>query len=829
MRVMLRIIGALSEVFSSLVRVMPCIIGALSEVFSRKVIMNQKVLKVLEYDKIISLLMEQATSDSGRDLCQNLLPMTDPERISQAQRETGDALNRIFRKGTIAFSGLKDPGFQMKRLEIGGTLNIDDLLMICRLLEIARRAKSYSREVREDTAADSLDGLFAGLEPLTPLYNEIRRCIVSADEIADDASPKLRGIRRSIRNINDKIHSSMNSLLNNSTTRTYLQDAVITMRNDRYCLPVKAEYKNQVPGMIHDQSSTGSTLFIEPMSVVKLNNDLKEAFLQEKAEIEVILADLSNKTGEYAAEITRNYRLLTRLDFIFAKGKLAKIHNGMAPVFNSEGRIHIRKGRHPLLDPQKVVPIDVRLGEDFHLLIITGPNTGGKTVSLKTVGLLTLMGQAGLHIPAADRSELSIFKQIYADIGDEQSIEQNLSTFSSHMTNIVSILKKANRGSLILFDELCAGTDPDEGAALAISILDQLRRRGIRAMSTTHYSEIKLYALSTEGVENACCEFDVETLSPTYHLLIGIPGKSNAFAISRKLGLSPKLIEDAKSRVSKETENFEDVIADLEESRRTIQREQAEISRYRAETEELKKQLEARQEKLNQSRDRILREANEQAAAILKDAKDTADETIRNFHKFGKAGIDAAAMEKEREKVRKKMASAQKKASVANKPVENTNVPKKLRLGDGVKVLSMNLKGTVHTLPDAKGNLYVQMGILRYQVNIKDLVLLEDESPAKVPSPGTGAGKLKMSKTLSVSPEINLIGMTVDEAMSVLDKYLDDAYLAHLKNVRIVHGKGTGALRKAVQNHLKRQKYVAEFHLGEFGEGDAGVTIATFK
>ena len=790
--------------------------------------MNQKALRVLEYDKVIALLMEQATSDSGRELCKNLLPITDREQIEQAQRETADGLARIFRRGTLSFSGLKNPGFQMKRLEIGGTLNIEDLLMICRLLEIAKRAKSYSREVREDTPADSLDGLFADLEPLTPLCDEIRRCIISSDEIADDASPRLHSIRRSIRNINDRIHSAMNSLLNSSTTRTYLQDAVITMRGDRYCLPVKAEYKNQVPGMIHDQSSTGSTLFIEPMSVVKLNNDLKEAFLQEKAEIEVILADLSNQVAEYTAQITQNYKILTRLDFIFAKAKLAKIHNGMPPVLNTEGRIHIRKGRHPLLDPKRVVPIDVWLGEDFHLLIVTGPNTGGKTVSLKTVGLLTLMGQAGLHIPAADRSELAIFKQVYADIGDEQSIEQNLSTFSSHMTNIVSILKKANRGSLVLFDELCAGTDPDEGAALAISILDQLRRRGIRTMSTTHYSEIKLYALSTESVENACCEFDVETLSPTYHLLIGIPGKSNAFAISQKLGLSPKLIEDARSRISKENENFEDVIADLEESRRTIQKEQAEITRYRAEAEELKKQLEARQEKLNQSRDRILREANEQAAAILKEAKDTADETIRNFHKFGKAGIDAAAMEKEREKVRKKMDAARQKASVVQKPKENTNVPKKLRLGDSVKVLSMNLKGTVHTLPDAKGNLFVQMGILRYQVNIKDLVLLEDENPATARAPKTGAGKLKMSKTLSVSPEINLIGMTVDEAMSVLDKYLDDAYLAHLKSVRIVHGKGTGALRKAVQNHLRRQKYIAEFHLGEFGEGDAGVTIATF-
>lgn len=791
--------------------------------------MNQKALKVLEYDKIIALLTEQATCDSGRELCRNLQPMTDYEEILQAQKETGDALNRLFRKGSISFMGLKNPGFQMKRLEIGGTLNIEELLMICHLLEVTKRAKAYSREVREDTPADSLDEMFAELEPLTPLSEEIRRCIISSDEVSDDASPKLHSIRRSIRNINDKIHGAMNSLLNSSTTRSYLQDAVITMRNGRYCLPVKAENKGQVPGMIHDQSSTGSTLFIEPMSVVKLNNDLKEAFLKEKEEIEVILANLSNLTAEHSASIMENYRLLTRLDFIFAKAKLAKNYNGMAPSFNTEGRIHIRKGRHPLLDKHKVVPIDVRLGEDFHLLIITGPNTGGKTVSLKTTGLFTLMGQSGLHIPAADRSELAIFKQVYADIGDEQSIEQNLSTFSSHMTNIVSILKKANRGSLVLFDELCAGTDPDEGAALAISILDQLRRRGIRTMSTTHYSEIKLYALSTEGVENACCEFDVETLSPTYHLLIGIPGKSNAFAISQKLGLAPRLIEDAKSRISKENENFEDVIANLEQSRRTIQKEQLEINQYKNEIEQLKKQLETKQEKIDQSRDKILREANEQAAAILKEAKDVADETIRNFHKFGKNAIDAAAMEKEREKVRKKMAAAQKKSSIAQTVKENQNVPKKLRLGDSVKVLSMNLKGTVHTLPDAKGNLFVQMGILRYQVNIKDLVLIEDENPAKARAPKTSAGKIKMSKTLSVSPEINLIGMTVDEALPELDKYLDDAYLAHLKSVRIVHGKGTGALRKAVHSHLKRQKYVREFHLGEFGEGDAGVTIAIFE
>ena len=791
--------------------------------------MNQKALKVLEYDKIIQLLAEQATSDAGKKRCLELVPMTDKQLITDAQAQTADALSRIYRKGNISFGGLKDPGFQMKRLEIGGCLNATELLSICTLLEITKRAKAYSRENRDDLPADSLDVLFAGLEPLTPLLEEIRRCILAEDEISDDASPALHSVRRTIRNINDKIHGAMNNLLNSSTTRSYLQDAVITMRNGRYCLPVKAEYKGQVPGMIHDQSSTGSTLFIEPMSVVKLNNDLKEAFLKEQEAIEAVLAELSNLTAQYAAYLLDNYRILADLDFIFAKANLAKIQNGMAPIFNTEGRIRIRQGRHPLLDPKKVVPIDVHLGDTFHLLIITGPNTGGKTVSLKTVGLFTLMGQAGLHIPAKDRSELAIFDDVYADIGDEQSIEQSLSTFSSHMTNIVSILKHATPQSLVLFDELCAGTDPDEGAALAISILDRLRQDGIRTMATTHYSEIKLYALSTNGVENACCEFSVQTLSPTYRLLIGIPGKSNAFAISSKIGLPTDLIEDAKTRITKENENFEDVIADLEQSRLTIEKEQAEINRYKEEAASLKKQLEEKQERLNRSRDRVLQEANQQAAAILKEAKDLADETIRNFHKYGKTHMDASAMEKDREKIRKKMAKAQSKSSIQKKEQINHNVPKKLRLGDSVKILSMNLKGTVHTLPDAKGNLFVQAGILRYQTNIRDLILVNDDATPAVHNTKTGAGKLKMSKSLSVSPEINLIGKTVDEALMELDKYLDDAYLAHLKSVRIVHGKGTGALRKAVQGHLKRQKYVKAFHLGEFGEGDAGVTIAEFE
>ena len=631
--------------------------------------------------------------------------------------------------------------------------------------------------------------------------------------------------------MNDKIRAQMNSMINNTTTRSYLQDTVITMRDGRYCLPVKAEAKSLVPGMIHDQSSTGSTLFIEPMAVVNLNNEYKELQLREQEEIEVILAGLSNLTASYATQLLADYELLTELDFIFARAAFAQTYNGVAPLFNDDGRIHIRKGRHPLLDPKKVVPIDVRLGEDFRLLIVTGPNTGGKTVSLKTVGLLTLMGQSGLHIPASERSELGIFDEVFADIGDEQSIEQSLSTFSSHMVNIIRILEQVNDRSLVLFDELCAGTDPTEGAALAISILSKLHLYGARIMATTHYSELKVYALSTPGVENACCEFDVATLSPTYRLLIGIPGKSNAFAISEKLGLPSDLITDAKGRISKSEGDFEDLIADLEKSRSTIEREQLEINQYKAEIESLKEKLEQKQERLDSSRNKILREANEQAYNILKEAKDVADETIRNFNKYGKAGAPVSEMEKERTKLRGKMDKAAQKMSEQKKAsVPNHNVPKKLRIGDSVKVISMNLKGTVHSLPNARGDLYVQMGILRSLVNINDLILLEeDAAPGTKKFQKTSAGKIKMSKSASVSTEINLIGKTTDEAIPLLDKYLDDAYLAHLPSVRIVHGKGTGALRNAVQAHLKRLKYVKSFHLGEFGEGDAGVTIAEFK
>ena len=794
--------------------------------------MNEKVLHTLEYNKILDQLTEYAFSADARSRCQKLRPITDRAQIEQLQQQTSDALSRLFKYGSLSFSGVTDIRDSLKRLEIGGALSAIELLRVCSLLESAKRAKAFARSQEDnDQPDDSLTGLFAGIEPLTPLYDEIRRCILSEDEIADDASSTLHSIRRSMRGMNDKIRAQMNSMINNTTTRSYLQDTVITMRDGRYCLPVKAEAKSLVPGMIHDQSSTGSTLFIEPMAVVNLNNEYKELQLREQEEIEVILAGLSNLTASYATQLLADYELLTELDFIFARAAFAQTYNGVAPLFNDDGRIHIRKGRHPLLDPKKVVPIDVRLGEDFRLLIVTGPNTGGKTVSLKTVGLLTLMGQSGLHIPASERSELGIFDEVFADIGDEQSIEQSLSTFSSHMVNIIRILEQVNDRSLVLFDELCAGTDPTEGAALAISILSKLHLYGARIMATTHYSELKVYALSTPGVENACCEFDVATLSPTYRLLIGIPGKSNAFAISEKLGLPSDLITDAKGRISKSEGDFEDLIADLEKSRSTIEREQLEINQYKAEIESLKEKLEQKQERLDSSRDKILREANEQAYNILKEAKDVADETIRNFNKYGKAGAPVSEMEKERTKLRGKMDKAAQKMSEQKKAsVPNHNVQKKLRIGDSVKVISMNLKGTVHSLPNARGDLYVQMGILRSLVNINDLILLEeDAAPGTKKFQKTSAGKIKMSKSASVSTEINLIGKTTDEAIPLLDKYLDDAYLAHLPSVRIVHGKGTGALRNAVQAHLKRLKYVKSFHLGEFGEGDAGVTIAEFK
>lgn len=793
--------------------------------------MNTKSLKTLEYDKIIAQLEEYASSPLGKQLCRDLLPSVDITQIRGSQAETTDALTRVRQRGSLSFSGLKDVRDSLKRLEIGSSLTITELLSVSAMLTIAARAKAYGRHEESELPDDSLEEMFRMLEPLTPLNTEIKRCILSEEEISDDASPGLHHVRRSMKVINDRVHTQLNSLLN--ANRSYLQDAVITMRDGRYCLPVKAEHKGQVSGMVHDQSATGSTLFIEPMAIIQLNNQLRELEVQEKKEIEAVLADLSNQTVPHVEEIRTNQELLAKLDFIFAKSALSRHYRGSEPLFNTNGYLNIKDGRHPLLDPAKVVPINIHLGKDFDLLVVTGPNTGGKTVSLKTVGLFTLMGQAGLHIPAFDGSELAVFEDVFADIGDEQSIEQSLSTFSAHMTNIVSILNQADSRSLCLFDELGAGTDPTEGAALAIAVLSFLHNMKCRTMATTHYSELKVYALTTPGVENACCEFSVENLQPTYRLLIGIPGKSNAFAISKKLGLPDFIIEDAKNHLESNDETFEDLLAHLEESRLTIEKEQEEIRLYKEEAAKLHLRLAQKEERLNQQKDKLLRKANEEAQRILSEAKETADQAIKNINRLGTSHGSAKELEAERAKLREKMNQADQKLTPKTKGPKKTISAKSLRIGDSVRVLSLNLNGTVSTLPNAKGELYVQMGILRSQVNIKDLELLPDApdmaSDSSKAKQKTGSGKIKMSKSFAVSPEINLIGMTTDEAVPMLDKYLDDAYLAHLPQVRVVHGRGTGALRSAVHKKLKKLKYVKEFRLGEFGEGDSGVTIVIFK
>lgn len=789
--------------------------------------MNNKALKTLEYNKITDRLASHASSEPGIKLCRELQPMMDMDEINSALKQTSDAVSRIFRHGSISFAGLKDIRPLTKALEVGSALGMSELLDICSLLKVAAGARRYG--VSEDEAVDSLSGLFNVIYDIADVRREIERCILSEDEIADDASAELKNIRRQMRICTERIRTELNSMLNGSD-RTYLQEAVITTRGGRYCIPVKAEYKSQVPGMVHDQSKAGSTFFIEPMSVVRLNNEIREYEVKESEEIAKILASLSAMAGNYTAELDADYDILSQLDFIFAKAKLSFEYKGSEPIMNTRGYINIRKGRHPLIDSLKVVPIDVSIGDEYSELIITGPNTGGKTVTLKTIGLFSLLGQSGLHIPAADNSELTVFNDIFADIGDEQSIEQSLSTFSSHMKNIIEILAKADSNSLVLFDELCAGTDPTEGAALAISILTSLHKLRVTTVATTHYSELKIFALSTEGVQNACCEFDVATLAPTYRLLIGIPGKSNAFAISGKLGLPQYIIDDAKESLASEDVAFEDVISDLEKSRVTIEREKLELEEYKKEVEDLKNQLKAKNERLDERSDNILQKAREEASAILREAKETADDAIRKLNKANAAGMSVTELEKQRQRIKDNINKVDKGRVLKSQAPARQHKASDFHIGDRVHVASLNLDGTVHTLPNQKGELNVTIGIMNYNVNMSDLTIIEEASEMrKLKQKSSGIGKLKMSKTASISPEINLIGMTSDEAIMTLDKYLDDAFLSHISPVRIVHGKGSGILRNAVHNYLKRQKHVKSFRLGSFGEGDYGVTIVEFK
>lgn len=788
--------------------------------------MNKKVCNTLEFNKIIDMLVEEADSPLGRESARNLRPLSKKEEIIALQAETTHALTRIFHHGPLSFHGLADIRPSLVPLSKGGTLGAGELLRIGALLDVAKRAVSFDKK-DEDT--DFLSGRFAGLQTFPEINSEIKRCILSEEEISDDASSELKRIRRSIKSTNDKVREQLNATVNSSSEM--LRDNIVTMRNGRYCLPVKQEYKSAFQGMIHDQSSTGSTFFIEPMAIVKLNNELAELAMKEQDEIEKILAAISSLCAPEVEGLERNVILLAELDFIFAKAKLSKKMQGSEPVF-TDNYIDIKKGRHPLIPREKVVPIDVALGRDYNLLIVTGPNTGGKTVSLKTVGLFTLMGQAGLHIPAFDGSRLRVYEEVYADIGDEQSIEQSLSTFSSHMTNTVSILKRANKNTLALFDELGAGTDPVEGAALAISILDNLLNRNVTAMATTHYSELKIYALSTDKVENASCEFDVESLQPTYRLLIGVPGKSNAFAISSKLGLPKEIIDKANSLVDEDAKSFEDVVTNLEQTRKELEAEKQKAASYREEIERQKKKLEEKNERIDKAKDKILRRANEQANEILQNAKDIADESIRKYNKWMEGGGSTKEMEKQRSSLREELKKTGEKLSSGTPKKRHSNAPDKLSIGDMVMVHSLGVKGVVSSLPNPKGKLFVQMGIMRSEVDIKDLELLEEETlqirKEKIRE-RSNAGKIKMSKSLSVSSSINLIGKTVDEAIALLDKYLDDAYLARLHQVTIIHGIGTGALKNAVQAHCKKTSFVKSYRMGEYGEGGYGVTVVDFK
>ena len=792
--------------------------------------MNKKVLNTLEYDKIVEQLAKLAGSDGGKKLCRSLTPMTDRDEILEAQCETSDALTHIMTQGPISFQGVTPIKESLKRLELGAPLSMRELLDISSLLACAGQIKHYFRKSlnENEETCDCLNERYQLLEPLAPLMQEIRRCIIAEDEMADDASAGLNQVRRKLKSTGDRIHEQLGVLLNSH--RSMLQDAIITMRNGRYCLPVKAEYRSSFHGMLHDQSATGATLFIEPNSVVKLNNEIRELERLEQDEIDKVLADLSNQTAEQSFLVEQDHRILTELDFIFAKAMLAKQMKATKPRFPEERFIEIKQGRHPLIAADKVVPIDVHLGRDFSLLIVTGPNTGGKTVSLKTVGLFCLMGQAGLHIPAFDGSSLRIFHEVYADIGDEQSIEQSLSTFSSHMVNTVSILEQADENSLALFDELGAGTDPTEGAALATAIRANLHKRHTLTMATTHYSELKLYALQTPDVENACCEFDVSTLRPTYRLLIGVPGKSNAFAISHKLGLSDDIIEDAKHHVASDATQFEDVLADLEQTRIRLEKELADASESRKEISRLRKELREKNDKIDNSKERILQNANEEAGRILAKAKDYADETIRKYTKWAESDAHIREMEAERTKLREQINSKQSHSLKPAKPKKASGLKAKdLFIGADVRILSLNSAGTVSTLPNDKGDLFVQAGLLRTKVNIRDLELIKQPKPEKNKTKNTGSGRIGMSKAATMHQEVNLIGMTVDQAMPVMEKYLDDAYLAHMTQVTVIHGRGTGALRTAVHNRLKKLKYVKSYRLGEFGEGDMGVTIVTFK
>lgn len=790
--------------------------------------MNEKALHTLEYDKIIEKLVGYAVSPMAKERAAALRPSAAMSDIIIWQEETTEATTMVLKKGTPSFGGFREIRPQLKRASMAGILSIAELMAVGEFAYVCRKVKNYARKENKDEVYAHLDEYFDLIIPLDKLENEISRCILSETEVADDASAGLRNIRREIKVSNDRVKEHLNGVINSSAYRNMLQDFVITIRNDRYCVPVKAEYRSSFPGMIHDQSNTGSTLFMEPLSVIQLNNKIKELQAKEKEEIEKILIALSDMVTANAFAIEGNLELLTQLDFIFAKANLSLAMDGTQPLFNTKGYINIHKGRHPLLDPKKVVPTDIYLGKDFTTLMITGPNTGGKTVALKTLGLFTLMGQAGLHIPAFDHSQLAVFDNVFASIGDEQSIEQSLSTFSAHMTNIVKIMDEVTNESLVLFDELGAGTDPTEGAALAVAIIQALLERKIRTAVTTHYSELKVFALTTEGVENACCEFDVETLRPTYRLLIGIPGKSNAFAISKRLGLQEYILSAAKEFISRDEARFEDVITDLEISKKSVKFEQERAEEYRREAEELKKEVERQKEKTREQKEKILSKAREDAKQLYVQAKEEADRIIKEMNKQAKAANNRTKALEQRQKLNEKLSSMQQDFLKSKKVKPNHKAPENLKAGDRVYVISFDQNGEVLTPPDKNKEVMVQMGIMKMKVPMAEL-MLDDTPKPKEKQKRQQPTKAKFSKSQFISAEIDCRGQLVDEAIANIDKYIDDAYLSGLKQVVIIHGKGTGALRAGVQNYLKMNSHVKSYRPGTFGEGEAGVTVVELK
>lgn len=795
--------------------------------------MNEKTLRILEYDKIINKLAGFTSSQPGKEKAKALLPSRDMETVKSMLKETDDGVKYVIKRGMPSLGGIRDIRNLLKRIEIGAVLSPGELLDVADVLRLSRNLKSHafaSSRDKDEEAENIVLQLIGRLEPNRRVEEKIEACIASEEEIRDDASPVLKGIRKQIREQQEYIKEKLNSMIRSPRYGKYIQEPIVTIREGRYVIPVKQEYRNEIPGLIHDSSSSGMTLFIEPMAAVEANNYIKQLIIKEQAEIEKILSGLTADVGGILNQLESNMEILANLDFIFAKSSLSFHYNCTLPKLNTEGQIVINKGRHPLIEPEKVVPIDFRIGDRFSTVVITGPNTGGKTVTLKTIGLFTLMAQSGLHIPATDNTEISIFDDVFADIGDEQSIEQSLSTFSSHMGNIVNILKKAGRKSLVLLDEIGAGTDPTEGAALAMAILEYLHKKGATVVATTHYSELKLYAMTSEYAENASCEFDVETLRPTYRLLIGVPGKSNAFEISKRLGLLDDVLGRAKQFLTRENIRFEDILAEIEKEKREMEREKQNAESYRLEAEKLKDELAMQKDKLNKEKEKIIKEAKEDARRILAESIREAESIIAELRR----------MEKEREVAERNKKIEELKSSLKNKinkldeelleplfPRDDiVKAPESLKPGDTVLIMNLKQKGILEELPDSNGEAVVRVGVMKINVHVSNLRVIDEQ---KIQDGKTGVGQIGRSKAMSISTELDLRGLTLEDAIEKTDKYLDDASIAGLKSVVLIHGKGTGILRAGIHKYLKTNSHAKSFRLGKFGEGEDGVTVVELK